>query len=74
MRHNQFDLPPASVQASAVALLINVLGLIPRGPRLPAHLLARVLLWVGLKRATFTAAAAPRSRGRRHGAVFRAGP
>lgn len=58
MRHNQFDRPSASVQARAVALLIDVLGLVAHGPRLPARLLARVLLWVGLNRATFTAAAA----------------
>lgn len=57
MRHNQFDHPPVSVQARAVALLIDVLGLTRHGPRLSAGLLARVLLWVGLSRSTFTAAA-----------------
>lgn len=58
MRHNQFVRPPASLQARAAALLVDVLGLTPHGSRLPANLLARVLLWVGLTRATFTAAAA----------------
>lgn len=57
MRHHQFDRPPASLQARAIALLVDVLELTPHGSRLPAQLLARVLLWVGLTGTTFTAAA-----------------